>query len=249
MSAWLDPLRGALEDAPGTVLFFFRDDDAGWEDDRLYRLLDVFAAAEAPIDLAAIPCAVSRTLARSLERRRRAAAGLLGIHQHGYAHRNHEPVGRKSEFGPSRSAEAQLADVLRGRHLLRERLEAEPDPIFTPPWNRCTADTARAVRTAGLRVLSRESRAEPLGVEAVHELPVAIDWVRQRGGVRISRLELGAHLAVTVRRGEPTGVMLHHAVMDEGDRAAVAALLGVLAASPNVRLSTMLELTAEQVPA
>jgi hypothetical protein len=245
VSAWLDPLRAALEAAQETVVFFFRDDDAGWGDDRLHALLDVYEAAGAPLDLAAIPCALSPPLARRLAARRRAAPELFRIHQHGLAHRNHEPVGRKSEFGPSRPAELQLADVLRGRELLLARLDEEPEPIFTPPWNRCTAETAHAVRTAGLRVLSRESRAEPLRAEAVHELPVSVDWMRQGAGSP----ELGAALARAVRAGEPTGVMLHHAVMHEGDRGAIAELLAVLASSSNVRVGPMRELAAEGAPA
>jgi hypothetical protein len=249
VSAWLDPLRAALEAAQETIVFFFRDDDAGWGDDRLHALLDVYEAAGAPLDLAAIPCALSPPLARRLGARRRAAPELFRIHQHGLAHRNHEPVGHKSEFGPSRPAELQLADVLRGRELLLARLDEEPEPIFTPPWNRCTAETAHAVRTAGLRVLSRESRAEPLRVEAVQELPVSVDWVRRRAGLRASRRELGAALAQAVRAGEPTGVMLHHAVMDEADRGAIAELLAVLASSANVRVGPMRELAAEGAPA
>jgi hypothetical protein len=43
VSAWLAPLREALDAAPAPVTFFFRDDDAGWRDDRLEALLDVFS--------------------------------------------------------------------------------------------------------------------------------------------------------------------------------------------------------------
>jgi hypothetical protein len=249
MSAWLDPLRTALDDARAPLSFFFRDDDAGWRDDRLQQLLDVFEDAGVPIDLAAIPDAVSPALGRLLARRRRAAPGLVRVHQHGLAHTNHEPTGRKSEFGPSRPADLQLADVLRGHRLLLERLEGELDPIFTPPWNRCTADTARAVADAGLAVLSRESRAEPLGVDGVCELPVSADWLRQRRGVRLTPAQLGETLAAAVRSGEPVGVMLHHAVMGAEDRHTVAQLLALLSAKPSVRLTTMSELARAEVAA
>jgi hypothetical protein len=248
MSAWLNPLRSALEDVSGPVPFFFRDDDAGWGDDRLQQLLDVFEDAGAPIDLAAIPTAVSPAFARILARRRRAAPGLVRIHQHGLAHTNHEPTGRKSEFGPSRPAHLQLSDVLRGHRLLLERLDGELDPIFTPPWNRCTAETVRAVADAGLAVLSRESRAEPLGVDGVCELPVSVDWL-QRGGVRLTRPELGTALATAARSGKPTGVMLHHAVMDADDRRGVAQLLAMLTTMPSVRLATISELACAEVAA
>jgi hypothetical protein len=32
---WLNPLLKALDEAPTSVEFFLRDDDAGWDDDRL----------------------------------------------------------------------------------------------------------------------------------------------------------------------------------------------------------------------
>jgi peptidoglycan/xylan/chitin deacetylase (PgdA/CDA1 family) len=249
MSAWLDSLRAALDEVTAPVTFFFRDDDAGWRDDRLEQLLDLFEDAGVPIDLAAIPEAVSPALARILARRRRAAPRLVRVHQHGFAHRNHEPTGRKCEFGPSRPAHLQLGDVLRGQHLLLERLDGELDPIFTPPWNRCTAETARAVADAGLSVLSRESRAEPLGVDGVCELPVTVDWLRQRAGVRLTAPELGMAVASAARSGKPTGVMLHHAVMDADDRHAVAQLLALLSTTSSVRLATMSELAHAEVAA
>jgi hypothetical protein len=227
LSAWLDPLRAALEEATEPVEVFFRDDDAGWDDPALHALLDVFEAAEAPVDLAAIPLAVSERLARELAARHRAAPELVRVHQHGFAHRSHEPTGRKCEFGPSRPFELQLEDVVCGRSLLR-RLDVELDPIFTPPWNRCTPDTARAVRIAGLALLSREARAEPL---AVRELPVNVDWTKREA--------LPGTLAAAVRDGKPVGVMLHHAVMGADDRARLAELLALLDAAPGVRLATM----------
>jgi hypothetical protein len=248
MTAWLDPLRAALDDAPAPVVFFFRDDDAGWRDDRLAPLLDMFEASGSPIDLAAIPCAVSPTLSRALRVRHRAAPGLVRLHQHGFSHANHEPAGRKCEFGPARTPEQQRVDVLRGYRALRERVDVELDPIFTPPWNRCTDATARAIRDAGLRVLSRESGAEPLA-SAVRELPISVDWLRRRRGVPLTRAELGVELGREARGGGPVGVMLHHAVMRDRDLQGVGELLRLLTTATNARLSTMIELAPEEVAA
>lgn len=63
MSAWLAPLRAALDHAARPVTFFFRDDDAGWADDDLYRLIDIFDRWAIPLDLAVIPNALSDDLA------------------------------------------------------------------------------------------------------------------------------------------------------------------------------------------
>jgi len=249
MSAWLRPLRAALDAAPEPVTIFFRDDDAGWADDRLRPLLDRFAAAGAPLDLAVIPESVEPGLAGELVRRRDVGGTHLGVHQHGFAHLNHEPNGRKCEFGPSRSADDQRRDIEEGRLRLEELLGPGVDPVFTPPWNRCTAETARAVQAAGIEVLSRESRAEPLGVSGVLELPVSVDWMRERDGVRITPAEIGGAIADAVAEGAPVGVMLHHAVMSAADRGLVGELLALLQSSAAVRLATMRQLARTEVPA
>ena len=220
---WLDPVRATLDEAPEPVAVFFRDDDAGWDDARLLALLDRFAEHELPLDLAVIPAALDENLAAAL--RDRAASQHLQVHQHGYAHRNHEPEGRKHEFGPHRSADEQRADIAAGRARLHELLGDLPQPIFTPPWNRCTRDTAHALVELGFEVLSRESRAEALGVDGLVEIPIHVDWVKPD---RVQRLTTAIHA------GGRTGVMFHHAVMDPDAIAAADELLALLAAHPHV---------------
>ena len=79
--SWLDPVRAALDAAPAPVPVFFRDDDAGWEDDRLFALLDRFAVAGLPMDVAVIPAALHGELVDELGARAR--AGEVHLHQHG----------------------------------------------------------------------------------------------------------------------------------------------------------------------
>ena len=86
---WPHAVRTALDEAPAPVELFFRDDDAGWGDERLLELLDLFAALGLPVDLAVIPAALDAGLAAEL--RARGIALAVGLHQHGYAHANHEP--------------------------------------------------------------------------------------------------------------------------------------------------------------
>jgi hypothetical protein len=219
MTTWLDPVRAAIEAAGSPVCLFVRDDDAGWDDRRLFALCDLFAARSAPLDLAVIPTELDETLAREL--RARARAGHLEVHQHGFAHRNHEPTGRSCEFGPSRALELQRADIARGRALLQDLLGDLVRPFFTPPWNRCTPGTGEVLRQLGFELLSRESRAEPLEFDGLQELPVHVDWMAHRHGVRVGLDELGARLAAAVEQGGPVGLMLHHAVLDDADLAAI----------------------------
>src|SRR5262249_57517048 len=84
------------------IRFFCRDDDIGWGDDWLFGLLDLFATYAVPIDLAVIPRALTPGLARQLCTRVEVASGRIALHQHGFAHVNNEPAGRKCEFCPAR---------------------------------------------------------------------------------------------------------------------------------------------------
>jgi hypothetical protein len=236
MDDWLHPVREALDAAVAPVDVFFRDDDAGWGNGRLLDLLDAFADRCVVVDVAVIPAALEPWLAGEL--RDRAELGEVRLHQHGYAHVNHEPAGRKSEFGPSRRRVAQAGDIAAGRERLGELLEDVVDPIFTPPWNRCTAETAACLAELGFAALSRESRAAPLGIAGLRELPVHVDWVR----LPPTREGLGARLADAFRRGVPAGVMVHHAVMDRADLRRAGELLTLVADHPGARPSTMASL-------
>src|SRR3954471_16601930 len=213
-------LRTALDAAPAPVEVFFRDDDAGWGDERLLELIDRFEAHGLPLDLAVIPADLSPRLADVLRERH------AGLHQHGYAHTNHQREGRKCEFGPARSRAQQHADIRAGRDRLRALLGDRLDPFFTPPWNRCTLDTGAVLAELGFALLSREHRAEPLGL--LPELPVHLDVAR------LSPDDLDERFAGHVRAGGPVGVMFHHAVMEPEDMARADALLGLLAGHPNV---------------
>jgi hypothetical protein len=177
------------------VQVFVRDDDAGWEDGRLLALLDVTQRAGVAIDLAAIPAALGPALAAELCARIDGAPWLVAVHQHGLQHLNHEPVGRKCEFGAGAQRQPRSARTWRraGRRSpawLGERLQ----PWFTPPWNRCGARRRRSAGEPRLPgALARPPRQRRAS-SALPELPVDIDWCQavargagQRGGRRAGR--------------------------------------------------------------
>jgi predicted deacetylase len=235
---WLDPVRTALDAARAPIVLFFRDDDAGWDDARLAALLDAFEERLIPLDLAVIPQALTARLA--LELKRRATAQPLALHQHGFAHANHEPEGRKCEFGPSRTAERQYQDVEQGKRLLQQRLGSASDPFFTPPWNRCTPATVKALRALDFAVLSRDHGAERLPLGGLGELSVSVDWCRHSG----DRNELGRRIAAALQQHQPAGVMLHHAVMAEDDLRALRELLHLLQRHDRAKCRSMAAFTA-----
>jgi hypothetical protein len=218
----------SLDETAQPVEVFFRDDDAGWEDERQLELLARFAEHALPLDLAVIPAALHEELASEL------ADSHAGLHQHGYAHANHQVEGRKCEFGPARGYAAQRADIAAGQARLRELLGDRVDPFFTPPWNRCTHDTGEALVSLGFTLLSREHRAEPLGL--LPELPVHLDVAR------LSPQELDERFAERVRSGGPVGVMFHHGVMERGDMRRASELLALLAGHERVAPRSMREL-------
>ena len=233
-------MRRALDAAAGPVDFFFRDDDAGWCDERLLALLNLFRRHSMPIDVAAIPRAVTSSLAAKLRARVAAAPERIAVHQHGFGHHNHETEGRTCEFGPSRSRECQQHDIESGLWLLGEVHALTGSDIFTPPWNRCTEVTGEALRAAGFRILSRDVTARPLGVAGLYELPVRVDWFSRRKGVRLGPEALGALLAAAAgHSAAPVGVMFHHELMDGDELTHAGELLALLAAHPNARCQLM----------
>lgn len=239
---FLESVQNRLDSLHEATIVFFRDDDAGWGDARLMRLLDVFGEYELPIDLAAIPRALTPSLSNELISRIDNSAGRVRVHQHGYAHLNHEKEGRKCEFGPARDRAAQRADIAEGKLRLQDFMGFRVDPIFTPPWNRCIVETGECLVELGFRALSRESGADPLGTPGLAEVPVSQDWFAHRKGVRLSPEEWGQSLASKFGGTAPLGIMFHHAVMDDEEMQATAALLALLAAHPNVQCVPIIEL-------
>lgn len=241
MSDWLEPIRSALDRRATPCEIFFRDDDAGWEDGRLRALLDRFSLCELPIDVAVIPAALSATMARELRLRAERVPDMLGLHQHGFRHLNHESTSRKCEFGPSRTTAEQRQDIELGAALLARMLGQVVDPFFTPPWNRCTDITARCLAELDFRLLSREHRAEPLGF-GPQELPVSIDWCKRDNGKPSESTMLARRVAHAASGQRTLGIMLHHAVMDETEQDRLTELLTLLAGRFGGRVCLMRQL-------
>lgn len=246
-TGWLDPLREALEGSDHLVRFFFRDDDAGWADDALVALLDVFSPHSLPLDVAAIPSATTGWTATVLATRIAQGRNDLEVHQHGFAHVSHETQGRACEFGAARDADDQAHDVARGRALLESLLGPLPT-VFTPPWNRTAPWTPGVLRDLGFTVLSRDVSAGTAGVPGLAEVPVTVDWfaTRKVDGVRtpVDAAGRGRLLAASAVRDGAVGVMLHHEVMAPDDLADLDALLALVADHPSATTHHLRELAA-----
>lgn len=238
---WMVPLCRALDGRRDPLDVFLRDDDAGWEPERLERQVGQCNAFGLPLDLAVIPAAVTDECAALLLRLRRAHTAGLHWHQHGWTHTNHEPTGRACEFGPSRSAADIRRDIAAGQQVMTARFGQTLDPIFTPPWNRCTDTTAQVLCDLGFAVLSRDTTAPPVHLPSLIECPTTTDWFAKRHGERLDR-EAWAIAAATAFAGRgPVGLLLHHAVMDDAEFEALDPVLRLIAEHPACRPWSLLE--------
>lgn len=239
---WLSALEKQLDETPRPITFFFRDDDAGWGDRQLLALLDLFAVHHVPVDLAAIPTALSPPLVGELNRRLMAMPAHIGIHQHGYSHINHEVNGRKYEFGPTRSSSEQYADLAAGQACLQAHFALFVDPIFTPPWNRCTRETVAQIERLGFRALSRDHSAPEMPLGKLVELPVAVDWCRYSHEGSEGFPAMSRRIADESCMPQSVGIMLHHAVMESGQLMRLSELLSLLAEHAHAECKLMREI-------
>ncbi|RVT53510.1 hypothetical protein [Rubrivivax albus] len=237
-----DALIQALDRAAGPHGLFIRCDDGGWDAPALFALIDVTAAHGVPVDVAMIPAATEAPLAQALAARHDAAPALLGLHVHGWSHTNHEPEGRRCEFGPARPDAVLRGELAAARQRLHALLGDRLDPIFTPPWNRCTDRLPPLLAQAGWLALSRESRAPAQA--ALPELPVHVDWSRVWRDAVAAGADPAPCLADAMARAVdthegPVGLMLHHAAMDARQRRLLSALLARWAGHPKARWARM----------
>lgn len=249
MTAWLDPVREALDKSDTRIDFFFRDDDVGWANDEFRALLACFRRHSVPFDIAVIPSALTAEFAGEIRAARDKTPALVGIHQHGFSHRNHEVVGRKCEFGISRTYQEQYRDIQLGQMRLAEMLGSTLDPIFTPPWNRCTEITGKSLRELGFSVLSRDASAPSLKLSGLEELPISIDWFRTKNGNRLSFQSLGTLIAMAVKQEQYVGIMLHHELMNAREREFLSDLLVLLSTHPRAHCKLMTQIAGVEATA
>jgi hypothetical protein len=249
VTSWLKPVIKALDERLMPIDLFFRNEDAGLVDDGLYGFVDLFAGHGLPVDLAIVPHGVTRPFVeRLLDRIHHAYP--IGLHQHGFAHLNHERGGPLSEFGPTRGAAQQKADITAGHVALQRLFEGRVDAIFTPPWDRCTAVTGRCLVEAGITVLSRSVSQPPLEIDGLTECPIWMDWFARDGGAPLSRPAWGLRLGRMIEGStQPLGITMCQAVMDEDDQEALTALLKVLSRHGNVRGVLMRDVAGAMITA
>jgi len=227
--------------APTTV--FFRDDDVGWGGDRLPPLCRCFARHDIPLDLAVIPGAMDRAAATDIEVLCDEFGPLLHLHQHGYMHINHQQDGRKCEFGMDRSSADQTMDIAAGKERLANHFGSRIEPIFTPPWNRCTDATTDILLKQGFQAVSRTESPAGNVAPTLQEIPVTLDWLKKRDGQRLEKRSFMVYASQIFVEHDVVGVMLHHEHMDNDELSRFDSFLRQLSQSSNVVFKSMLDIT------
>jgi peptidoglycan/xylan/chitin deacetylase (PgdA/CDA1 family) len=198
------------------VIVFFRADDIGVPGERFTKLVDLFRRKRFPLTLSVVPAWLTRPRWQQLQDLCGKDQRLWCWTQHGWRHVNHEPRGKKLEFGPSRTASRKREDLWLGFHRLREIMGEVFVPAFTPPWNRCDQQTLNALQGLGFQALSRNSGAQPPAPAKISEYSVSVDLHTRKElddshGWRNLCEELRDNLANGF-----CGIMLHHQRMNHG---------------------------------
>jgi hypothetical protein len=227
------PLDRTLAARTRPLPMWWRDDDAADWSPALARLLALAQKHNVPLAVAAVPAALTPAAREQL-----VAAPKVTLLVHGHAHVNHAPAGeKKAEFGPHRPLAAMRADLVAARRLLPEAA-----PVFVPPWNRIDPAAAAALPELGFTGISTHSRHR-LAVPDLTQVNTQVDPVDWRG----TRGFVGAttmleQIAMLATRGEPVGLLTHHASMGEDLWQFFDQLLASLVVRDAVRWPTVGEL-------
>ncbi len=201
---------------------WWRDDDACAVTPALERLLQLRDVARIPLGLAVIPYRARPALAERLR-----ACRDVAVLQHGYAHCNHAPrSAKKAELGAHRSVAVMCDELARGQARLATLFRGAALPFLVPPWNRISdalVDELPAMGITGLSAYEPRRHAQPVvGLHQCNCHVDLIDWhgTRAYAGDEAVIGALVGHLRARreerVDSGEPTGVLSHHLIHDQG---------------------------------
>jgi hypothetical protein len=245
MTGWreLEAALDAVAQGGKAIRLWWRDDDAGRDDPRLERLLELAERRALPLALAVVPVWLDAG-----GQARIAASPQASVLQHGFAHRNHAPAGQKScELG-GRAIEMIEAELARGRAALVDAFGAAFLAVLVPPWNRFDRQLIGRLAACGFCGLSTYGRRlafeAAAGLIEVNTHLDPIDWRGERLFVgEVAALE---RLIAVLDPDEPIGILSHHLAMDEPGWRFLDRLLGVLAAHPGAVLCSAADLFQAQ---
>lgn len=203
----------ARRESGDPVPVLFRADDIGAPSANFERLLSLFSHHHLPLCLALVPAWLTRARWSAITSLVDTGSSQWCWHQHGWRHANHQPSGKKAEFGPARSAAALKNDLVRGRDRLRAIAGSDFSSFFTPPWNRCSTATLAILAELGYRGVSR-SRGEQGETTALQDLYVNVDLhTRKEADGETALQALCSELQKAIDENY-VSIMIHHQLMD-----------------------------------
>ena len=230
----LQALQKGLANGTGTANIFFRADDIGVPGKHFFHLIELFKTHKLPLCLAVVPTWLTSGRFNTLKSHAGASNSQWCWHQHGWLHRNHETEGKKQEFGAARAANLQIHDLSNGQSRLNELMGDSFSPFFTPPWNRCSADTLHGLQNLGFKAVSRSKNAKPKSPETLPDFQVNIDLHTRKETEPTSCFN---NLLLEIEGGissSTAGVMIHHQRMNEAAFQFLNLLLKTVSASPTL---------------
>ncbi len=214
--------------ATGLPRLFFRADDIGVPSAGFSRMVDSFRHHRLPLCLATVPGWLTAARWQALREITGHDSSQWYWHQHGRSHRNYQPEGKKQEFGPARSAKAVRQSLAEGCSRLRLLQGDVFQPVFTPPWNRCSAETLTALMELDFQAISRSRGSQPPAPPGLAEYVVNVDLhTRRESDPEASFAALLGELEEALAGGR-AGIMLHHQRMNQAAFALLDRLLGLL---------------------
>ncbi len=198
----------------GHPLIFFRADDIGIISYRFTQLIACFQKHRLPLCLASVPAWLNEARLKELRRITGPGSTQWCWHQHGQTHRNFAPVGKKQEFSASRCKSDIQTSLGKGKDKLEQLLGPDFQPIFTPPWNRCSSDTLDALVELGFKAVSRSEGARPETPPQLPDFQVNVDLHTRKEAEPAKSLE---SLLAEIEQGLASGlcgIMIHHQRMN-----------------------------------
>ena len=219
--------------------FWWRDDDTVKATPALERLAALSAAAQAPIAIAAIPKLIEPGLAPAL-----AGHATVWLLQHGFAHIDHAKGRDKGawELGLHRPMDVVLEELEAGRAIMQGAFGAQFLPVVAAPWNHIDPQLMPGLRERGyLGVSAYGERSLFPPLPGFVEANIHFDLSNWKHGARFRGEAAALEMIVGhLRRrrlgeaemAEPTGIVTHHAALDEASWKFMAELLGFVARHP-----------------
>jgi predicted deacetylase len=219
-----------------SVPVWWRDDDAVEPTPALDRLIAIANAHEIEVALAVIPIDATEALAERI-----ADEPFVSVLQHGYAHRNHQDKARgekAAEFGSRRDPDQAIAELKTGNARLRTLFGPRFVPVFVPPWNRLSPQTARRLSEAGLVASSTFTQFHPRALPYLQTHIDMIKWKKERRfiGWRSAALRFDYQLARRrTNADEPLGILSHHLAQNDACFEFLDRTFDILRAHPGAR--------------